>query len=143
MTLPSFSLLQKVLGSAVLLGLLALAYRAYGWVAVAGCVGAAVMGVLMLVSRTLQVLQRAAHRPPGSVDSAVMLHVRLRKRMPLLQVLAMTRALGEPLTAEDAVPEVWRWTDSSQASVQCEFVNGRLRNWSLLRPDTDPSDAAP
>ncbi len=143
MKMPSFYSLQKILAPLGALGLLVLAYRGYGWLGVAGAVGALVMWVLLHVSRMLQVMQRAANRPPGYVDSAVMFHARLRKGMTLLHVLAMTRALGEPLTDVDVQPEVFRWTDDSQSSVRCEFVDGRLKNWSLLRPDPELPDAAP
>ena len=143
MTKPALQLVQKVVVSVMAVGLLALAFLAYGWLGVAGVAGALVMWVLLYVSRMLQVMQRAAKRPAGCVESAVMLNARLRKRMPLLQVLAMTGALGEPLTEEGVQPEIFRWTDASQSSVRCEFVHGRLTNWSLLRPDADAPDFAP
>ena len=143
MQLPSFFSFQKVLAPLVAVGLIALAYRSYGWPGVAGAVGALVMWMLLHFTRMLQVMQRAAKRPKGYVDSAVMLNAKLRKGMTLLHVVAMTRALGEPLSALGVQPEIFRWTDGSASSVECEFGGGRLKNWRLVRPSTDVADAAP
>jgi len=112
------------------------AYRAYGWPGIALAVGAVVMWALMHMSRMLAVLRRTARRPVGSVASAVMLHARLQRGMALLQVLALTRALGERVAAQDASSdgEQYRWTDGSQATVCCTFVRGKLTHWELLRP---------
>jgi hypothetical protein len=143
MQLPSFFSFQKVLAPLAAVGLIALAYRSYGWPGVAGAVGALVMWMLLHFTRMLQVMQRAAKRPKGYVDSAVMLNAKLRKGMTLLHVVAMTRALGEPLSALGVQPEIFRWTDGSASSVECEFGGGRLKNWRLVRPSTDAADAAP
>ena len=143
MQLPSFYSIQKVLAPLGAVGFLVLAYFRYGWLGVFGAVGALVMWALLHVSRLLQVMRRAANRPPGYVDSAVMFNAKLRTDMPLLHILALTRALGEPLTPQEVQPEIFRWTDGSQSSVYCEFVNGRLKNWRLQRPSADPADAAP
>ena len=123
--------------------LIALAYRSYGWPGVAGAVGTLVMWMLMHFTRMLQVMQRAAKRPKGYVDSAVMLNAKLRTGMTLLHVVAMTRALGEPLSELGVQPEVFRWTDGSASSVDCEFGGGRLKKWRLERPSTGAADAAP
>jgi hypothetical protein len=146
MQLPSFFSLQKVLVPLAAVALVALAYRSYGWLGVAGAAGALVMWMLLHFTRMLQVMQRAASRPKGYVDSAVMLNAKLRRGMTLLHVVAMTRALGEPLTALGAQPEVFRWTDGSLSSADCTFVGGRLQAWHLTRPGADSAasaDAAP
>jgi hypothetical protein len=146
MQLPSFFSLQKVLVPLGAVVLLALAYRSYGWLGVAGAVGALVMWMLLHFTRMLQIMQRAAKRPKGYVDSAVMLNAKLRKGMTLLHVVAMTRALGEPVTALGAQAEIFRWTDGSASSVDCTFGGGRLQTWHLTRPGADSAvstDAAP
>ena len=124
---------------AVSAALVALAYRSYGWGGVAVVVGALVFWLLLHFTRLMQVLKRAANRPVGHVDSAVMLNAKLKPGMTLLHVVAMTRALGELLSAKDAQPEVFRWTDASQSQVRCEFLAGRLVTWTLERPI--PADA--
>ncbi len=114
--------------------LVALAYRSYGWAGVAVVLTAIVMWALLHFNRMMQVLKRAANRPVGYVDSAVMLNAKLRPGATLLHVVAMTRALGELLSVKDAQPEVFRWTDGTRSHVTCEFVGGKLLKWELVRP---------
>ena len=111
------------------------AYMYYGWQGVALVVGAMVMWVLMNFSRMMKVLERASDRPVGYVDSAVMLNAKLRKRVNMLHVMAMTRSIGEQLSEKDANPEIFRWTDSSGSYVTCEFAGGKLVKWELFRPE--------
>lgn len=126
--------------------LVAMSYRAYGLGGVAVALGGVVMWVLMHYTRLMQVLKRANNNPIGYVGSAVMLNAKLRPGVPMLHVLALTRALGEQLSPKDEQPEVFRWTDGSKSHVTAEFLNGRLVKWTLYRPpvsDDDASDAAP
>ena len=119
--------------------LVAAAYRMYGWSGVALAVGGVVMWVLLHFTRLLQVLRRAAQRPMGSVDSAVMLNAKLRAGVPLLHVLALTRALGTLQSSQDTQPEVFRWTDNTGSHVTCEFHEGKLKKWVLERPESPGS----
>ncbi len=121
--------------------LVAAAWRAYGWAGVAVVTGGVVMWVLLHFTRLMHVFKQAAERPVGYVASAVMLNAKLQAGMPLLKVIALTRALGEQRSAPDAQPEVFRWSDTGGSQVTCEFVNGRLAAWSLERP-ADPSEPA-
>jgi len=132
---------QKILVSIAGVVLVAAAWRAYGWAGVAVVTGGVVMWVLLHVTRLMHVLKQAADRPVGHVASAVMLNAKLQAGMPLLKVLALTRALGELRSAPDAQPEVFRWGDTSGSHVTCEFVNGRLTTWQMVRPD--PETLAP
>ncbi len=116
----------------------AAAYRAYGWAGVAIAVGALVMWLLLHFTRMMTVLQRAAKRPIGYVDSAVMLNAKLRPGVTLLHLVAMTRSLGELRSAKDAQPEIYRWTDGTQSHVTCELVGGKLKSWTLERPAPAP-----
>jgi len=122
-----------VLGAA----LVVLAYRSYGWAGVAGATGALVMWGLLHFNRMVQVLKRAADRPIGYVESAVMLNAKLKAGMTLLHVVAMTRALGELQSVPDRQPELFRWTDGTASQVNCEFLGGRLVKWALLRQQPD------
>jgi hypothetical protein len=90
--------------------------------------------MLLHFTRLMRVLQRAAKRPIGYVDSAVMLNAKLKPGVTLLHVIAMTRALGELLTPKDTQPELYRWTDGSESNVSCEFLHGKLVKWELSRP---------
>lgn len=115
--------------------LLGFAFRAYGWGGVALVAGGLVMVVLLQFSRAMSVLRRAADRPVGSVGSAVMLNSKLRRRVTLMHVVALTRAIGELRTPKDTQPEVFRWTDAGGSYVDAIFVNGRLTEWSMFRPE--------
>ena len=114
--------------------LIAAAYRAYGWAGVAAATGALVMWLLLHFNRIIQVLKRAADHPVGHVGSAVMLNAKLKPRMTLLHVVAMTRALGSLQSPKGRQPELYRWADGTQSHVTCEFHDGKLRKWELVRP---------
>ncbi len=119
-----------ILGVAVI----AVAYRAWGWPGVALAAGGIVMWMLLHFTRMMKVLQRAADRPIGYCDSAVMLNAKLKPGMTLLHVVAMTRALGEQLSEKDVQPEVYRWSDAGASHVTCTFQGGKLQGWELVRP---------
>ena len=133
---------QKIVLPILGVVVVAVAYRGYGWAGVAMAVGAIVMWMLLHFTRMMTVMQRAANRPVGFVDSAVMLNARLRPGVNLLHVIALTRSLGELASPKETQPEVYRWTDGSQSRVTCEFVDGKLVKWELFRPQT-PADGAP
>lgn len=140
MQMPSFQKIAVPLGS---LALIVFAYRNYNWQGVALAVGVLVMWLLLHFTRMLQILQRAAKRPKGYVDSAVMLNAKLRSGVTLLHVVAMTRSLGEIQSQSDKQPEIFSWTDGSQSVVRCEFWGGKLKSWTLERPQqTDPQPAS-
>ena len=126
---------QKILVPLVIFGAGVLAYRSYGWPGVAVVVSVLVFGMLLHFSRMMQVLKRAANRPIGHVDSAVMLNAKLRPGATLLHVIAMTRALGALQSAKGEQPEVFRWTDGSESHVTCTFVGCKLSHHVLVRPD--------
>ncbi len=124
--------LRVTLGLA-LVAMGALAYRAYGWSGLALVVGGVLMWALLHMSRMLVVLRRTAQNPVGSVASAVMLQSRLQKGMSLLQVLALTRALGQALDTGAQPTEVYQWLDAGGDAVCCTFAQGRLAHWELQR----------
>ena len=134
---------QKILLPIGAVVLVVAGYRAYGWAGVAFAVGALLMWLLLHFNRMMHVLKRAAERPLGFVDSAVMLNAKLKPGVSLLHVLALTRALGELLSEKDSQPEVFRWTDASDSSVRCEFQHGRLVRWELQRPVSADETAGP
>jgi hypothetical protein len=123
--------------------LLYMGWRSEGWAGVALAVTGIVMWLLLHFNRLMKVLQRASDQPLGYCDSAVMLNAKLRGGVPLLHVLALTKALGEPLSDKDAQPEVFRWTDGSGSHVTCEFLDGKLVKWALWRPQAPAEAGAP
>ena len=126
------------------LGLLALLYLAYdslGWTGVAAVGGGILMWLLLHFTRLMTVMRRAAERPIGYVGSAVMLNAKLKPKVNLMHVVALTRSLGERLSEEGQDPEIYRWTDGTDSHVTCEFVNGRLVKWTLVRPQKSETQA--
>jgi hypothetical protein len=112
----------------------AMGYVAYGWRGVALAVSAVVFWLLLQFTRALRSMRTAARAPIGQVDSAVMLHAKLRTGLRLMDILVLTRSLGEKL-ADD--PETFAWRDASGARVKVELRSGRCSAWTLERP-VDP-----
>lgn len=134
---------KKILAPIGAVVLMLAAHRAYGWPGVALAAGALVMWLLLHFNRMLMVFKRAANSPVGYVGSAVMLQAKLKPGMALLHVVALTRSLGEQLSAPEAQPEQYRWTDPSEATVTCEFLHGKLVRWDFRRPAAPEAPAAP
>ena len=128
---------QKILVPLSGIVAVALAYRLYGWMGVAAVGSGLMMWLLLHFTRMMTILKRAANRPIGYVDSAVMLNAKLKPGMTLMHVIAMTRALGQLQTEKDVQPEIFRWTDGSQSHVTCIFAGGKLAQHALFRP-TEP-----
>lgn len=133
---------QRILTLLFAIALGAGAWRAGGWAGLALTGSALVLWFLLYYTRLLNVMKRAADRPIGYIDSAVMLNAKLKPRSALLHVMALTRSLGERLSAEGVEPEVYRWTDPGGSQVTTEFQRGKLTGWRLDRPEA-PTDVAP
>ena len=88
----------------------------------------------------MRVMRQAAGAPIGHVDSAVMLNAKLRAGMRLMEIIPLTRSLGQAVEGEPGVPETFTWTDTSGACVRVQLVGGRLRQWSLERPAESPAE---
>jgi hypothetical protein len=114
--------------------IITVAWYRFGWQGVAIVGTAIMMWALLHFNRMMQVLKRAANRPIGYVDSAVMLNAKLKPGVSLMHVVAMTRALGALQSAKDTQPEIYRWTDGSMSTVDAEFSGGRLVRWQMTRP---------
>lgn len=110
-----------------------LAWQRFGWPGVAFVLSALVFWALLHFNRILHAFKRAANRPVGYVDSAVMLNAKLRPGVNLLHILALTRALGERLSAPDVQPEIYRWTDGGGSHVTCTLQDGKLVGHVLWR----------
>lgn len=126
---------QNILVPLAAIGLTAWSWQTWGWMGVAMVVTGGVMWVLLYFTRLVHIMKRAAKRPIGYVDSAVMLNAKLKTGVSLMHVVAMTRALGQLETEKDAQPEVFSWQDGSHSVVRCTFVAGKLASWTLERPE--------
>ena len=134
--------LRNILVPLGLIVLVFAAFRSAGWPGVAAVAGGILMWGLLHFTRLMSVMKKAADRPVGYVGSAVMLNAKLKPKVPLVHVVAMTRSLGERLSEEGQDPEIYRWTDGTNSHVTCEFVGGRLMKWTLQRPVQDEEAAA-
>lgn len=124
------------------MALVTLAWRAGGWAGMAMLGSGILLWFLLYYTRVMTIMKRAADKPVGYVGSAVMLNARLKPKMPLLNVIGLTRALGERLSAPGVEPEVYRWRDPGDSTVTAEFEGGRLLRWQLLRPDDVLAEAS-
>ena len=129
--------LQRIFVPIAGAALIAFAWKNWGWPGVALVVGGILMWGLLHFTRMTQVLQRAANRPVGYVGSAVMLNAKLKPKLTLLHVIGLARALGEQLSPKDEQPEIFRWTDGTASHVTCEFAQGKLVKWTLVRPTAE------
>jgi hypothetical protein len=135
-------MLLKIVTFILVCAAFAVAFVNYKWPGVAIVATGLVTWALLHFSRMMQVLKRAANRPIGYVDSAVMLNAKLQKGKTLMHVIAMTKALGELLSVKDEQPEVFRWTDGTQSHVTCTFLGGKLQSWVMFRPEAPAEEAA-
>lgn len=115
--------------------LVAAAYRAYEWRGVALIVTGIFFWLMLHFTRLMQALKRAANRPVGYIDSAVMLNAKLKPGSSLLHVVALTKSLGALQSEKNAQSEVFRWTDNGDSYVDCTFAGGKLSCWQLTRPE--------
>ncbi len=129
--------MNQWMGWALALVALTLGGVFYGWQGVLLALSGVVFWLLMQFTRLMRLMRMAGSAPVGHVDSAVMLNAKLRPGMRMIEVLPLTRSLGQKLA--DA-PETWRWADNSGASVELVIENARLARWELKRPaDAQPA----
>lgn len=129
--------LRNILIPVGVLILLGVGFKSYGLSGLLAVLGGVVMWGLLHFTRLMRVMSKAAKRPIGYVGSAVMLNARLAEGVNLMHVMAMTQALGEPMSPPNTEPEVYRWTDGTQSHVTCDFHQGKLVKWVLFRPEAD------
>jgi hypothetical protein len=107
-------------------------YITHGWQGLLLAFTVVVFWLLMQFNRAMRTMRMAAGRPVGHVDSAVMLQAKLKADMPLADVVALARSLGE-LVSEQELVQTYRWRDNGQAQVVAVFKAGRLQSWQLER----------
>ena len=126
--------LQKIVIPLAIVAGAAWAYRSFGWPGVAVVATFLMFGILLHFTRLMTILKRAANRPIGHVDSAVMLNAKLKPGATLMHVVAMTRSLGLLKSPKDTQPEVFEWKDAGESVVTCTFMGGKLASHLLVRP---------
>ena len=133
--------MSAIWGWALALVAIVLGWFQWGWQGVLLAISVVVFWLLLQFSRAMRVMRQAAGAPIGHVDSAVMLNAKLRAGMRLMEIIPLTRSLGQAVEGEPGVPETFTWTDTSGACVRVQLVGGRLRQWSLERPAESPVES--
>lgn len=124
--------MNPIVGWALAVVAVALGYAKWGWPGVLLALSLVVFWLLLQFSRAMRAMREASQAPVGHIDSAVMLHAKLRTGMRLLEILPLTRSLGKKLSDD---PESFVWTDTSGVRVTVILKNGRCTEWRLERPD--------
>ena len=142
-------------GWALVVLAVAAGYTGWGWQGVVLAVTVIVFWLLLQFGRLLRAMRQAGGAPVGHVASAVMLHAKLRQGMRLMDIIPLTRSLGQRLddtgrplpidggNANSSPTEHFGWQDGSGARVHITLVNGRLTDWSLQRPAEEGHTSAP
>jgi hypothetical protein len=133
--------MNPIAGWALAVIAIAIGWTKYGWQGAAFAVTLVVFWLLLQFNRAIRVMKNASSAPVGHVDSAVMFNAKLKRGMTMLQMVALTKALGQKQSEK---PERWRWIDASGASVVAELRGGKLESWWLTRPEEPvqaPGDA--
>ncbi len=132
--------MNPILGWGLAVVAVAAGWFSYGWPGVLLALSVVVFWLLLQFSRVLRVMRLAASRPLGSIDNAVMLHAKLQLGMKLLQILPLTRSLGQQV-ADD--PETFVWTDGGGDRVRVELRGGHCSAFALERAAADTVPPAP
>lgn len=126
--------MNTIVGVLLAVAALFAGWQAYGGQGLVLALTLIVFWLVLQFNRALRVMKNATSAPLGHVDSAVMLHSRLRRNMTLVQVVALTRSLGRRVAAD---AETWAWSDAAGATVTLELADGKLKNWALSRAADD------
>ena len=110
---------------------LAVGWTFWRWQGVVLAVTIITFWFLLQFNRAVRVMRSATAAPVGHVASAVMMNAKLHPGMTMLQIVALTRSLGE--RAGDG-EDHWRWRDPDGSSVTLHLRRGRLQSWQLERP---------
>ena len=106
----------------------------YGWQGVVTAATLEVFWLLLQFNRAVRVMKNAGHAPIGRVPSAVMLNAKLRPGMTMLDIVGLTRSLGQ---GQDGNADTWVWSDDGGSAVTLRLdAAGRLLSWHLARPET-------
>ena len=136
--------MSAALGWALALAALVAGYVGYGWPGVVLALSVVVFWMLLQFSRALRAMREANGRPVGRVDNAVMLHARLRTGLRLVDIMKLTRSLGQPVSGTQSQDlEIFVWTDEAGDSVRVELSAAKVSAWVLQRADVAPETPAP
>ena len=135
-------------GWALALAAVVAGWMQWGWQGVVMAVTLIVFWLLLQFNRALRVMRQATGAPVGHVGSAVMVHARMRRGMRLMEVIPITRSLGQVAEPDPAAGagigtrEAFTWSDESGAQLRVDLVGGRVVRWTLQRPSEPATPAA-
>ena len=121
---------------------------ASGWQGLVMAFSVTVFWLLLQFGRALRVMKNATDKPVGHVANAVMFQTKLLRHMTMLQVVGLTKSLGQkagaPASSDhtDTGSDVWRWSDDAGDSVVLTFSKGKLTMWELQRAQDEDVRAA-
>ena len=113
---------------------LAAGWAGAGWRGLVLALSVVVFWLLLQFGRAMRAMRRAAGAPLGHVQSAVMLHARMRAGLTMLDLVVMTGSLGEPASGERPA-SAYRWRDPGGTALCVSLRNGRVAAWQLERAD--------
>ncbi len=106
----------------------------FGWKGAIVALSGVVFYLLLQFTQLMKVMRTANESPLGHVSSAVMLQSRLHAGMKLVDLIKLTRSLGEKVA-----PETYRWTDAGGDAVDVVMARSLVVSWTLLRNGTPPA----
>ncbi|UXH78652.1 hypothetical protein [Roseateles amylovorans] len=109
----------------------------FGWKGAIVALSGVVFYLLLQFSQLMKVMRTANASPLGHVSSAIMLQSRLHVGMKLVDLIKLTRSLGEKVG-----PETYRWTDAGADAVDVVMARSLVVSWTLVRA-ADVASAAP
>lgn len=118
-----------VAGSAVIYG-----WWAHGWQGLALAVCAAAIWAWLQFRRERRLLEAASARPPGRIDSVVMMQAHLAHGMQMPEVVALAGCLGRRYSAQDE----WQWVDALGNEIVVTFRRGVVVRWAVARREAAP-----
>ena len=140
--------MNSKLGWLLVAGAFAASGWSYGWRGLVMAFSVTVFWLLLQFGRALRVMKNATDKPVGHVASAVMFQTKLLRQMTMLQVVGLTKSLGQKvggraeLDQTNTGNDVWRWSDEAGDSVVLTFNKGKLTTWELQRAhDEEIGDA--
>ncbi|MCM5682332.1 hypothetical protein M8A51_22620 [Schlegelella sp. S2-27] len=121
-------------GWALAIAALGVGWFGYGWQGLVFSITLVVFWLLLQFNKAVRVMRNAGSAPIGHIDSAVMLNAKLKPGMAMMEIVMLTRSLGQKVS--DA-PEQYRWTDTGGSRVTVEMRGGKLVEWTLWRPQAE------
>jgi hypothetical protein len=133
------TLTAVVVGTAVIYG-----WWAFGWEGLTLAVCLAVGWAWLQFQREKRLIKAAATRPPGKIESVVIMQAHLAHGMHMPEVVALAGCLGKKYSAQDE----WQWIDASGNEIVITFRRSVVVRWAVacsevpVDPHSEPATEA-